>query len=264
MVEMEFVTTAQQAAREAGAVLQDWRRRITVRQKSCPSDLVTEADVQAQAVIHQRIGGRFPDHNFLGEESLLTTSGSSAYRWIIDPLDGTTNYVHGLPYYAVSIGLEHAGQQVLGVIYDPTRDEMFTGVRDGGADLNGVRLETSAVMELSAAMVVASFPRGVDAGHPAVHQFLRVLPLAQSLQRTGSAALNLAYVACGRLDAFWSGSLHPWDMAAGVVLVREAGGRVTQMSGAPFELAKMDLLSSNGSGLHAELSGLLGERAEKV
>lgn len=261
MVETEFLETATQAAREAGAILQEWRTKFTVSQKTGPADLVTEADLAAQTAIHRRIQGRFPEHAFLGEESLITERGSSPYRWVIDPLDGTGNYVHGNPYYAVSIGLERDDELVLGVIYDPTRDEMFTAIRGGGAMLNGSPIQASRVDRLGAALVVASFPHGVRVESPVISDFLRVLSEAQSVQRTGSAALNLAYVAMGRFDAFWSQSLKPWDMAAGVLLVQEAGGRVTSRGGAPIDIHVPDMVSSNGTDVHEELLALLASNA---
>lgn len=255
--EIEFLETAILAARNAGTVLQSWRQRFTVREKGGPADLVTEADVAAQRAIHELIHTRFPDHNFLGEEGLSHTDESMPYRWIIDPLDGTSNFVHGFPYYAVSIGLECDGELVVGAIYDPNRDEMFSALRGQGASLNGSPIRPSSITRLRDAMVVASFPPGVRPESPAIQRFLRVLPHAQTIHRTGSAALNLAYVACGRLEAFWSGSLRPWDIAAGVLILREAGGRVTRVDGSCLDIEIPDLLSSNGSGVHEELQALL-------
>ena len=257
MSEAEFLELAIQAARRAGAVLQECKKQFTVREKGGPADLVTDADVAAQEVIHDLIHARFPDHDFLGEEGLLRNTGTTPYRWIIDPLDGTSNYVHGFPYYAVSIGLECAGELIAGVIFDPNRDELFSAVRGQGARLNGHPIRASQVPSLRDAMVVASFPPGVRPDSPAIRRFLQVLPHAQTIHRTGSAALNLAYVASGRLEAFWSASLKPWDIAAGVLIVREGGGRVTQMSGRDLDIEVPDLLSSNGTALHTELQGLL-------
>jgi myo-inositol-1(or 4)-monophosphatase len=177
----------------------------------------------------------------------------SPYRWVIDPLDGTTNYVHGFPYFAVSIGLEFEGRLVVGAIFDPTRDEMFLAARGSGATLNRRPLHASDITDLGQAMVVASLPVATRPDDVAVKRFLTMLSHAQTVQRTGSAALNLAYVAAGRLDAFWSTSLKPWDMAAGVVLVEEAGGRVTTLDGSPFNVEEPNLLASNGSVIHGEL-----------
>lgn len=255
---MEFLETACEAARIGGAILQSWRHKFTAREKN-PSDLVTEADVASENAIFEFIHARFPDHQFLGEEGLNRNAGDSPVRWIIDPLDGTSNYVHGFPYYAVSIGVEQAGELVAGAVFDPTRDEMFAAARGQGATLNGEPIRVSSQSDLSFALCMASLPVKSDRSHPAVQSFLRVLEAAQHVQRTGSAALNLCGVACGRVEAFWSTSLKPWDMAAGAVLVQEAGGRVTTTASAAFDVDQPDLLATNGSGLHAELSRLLVE-----
>ncbi|HVW01986.1 MAG TPA: inositol monophosphatase family protein [Planctomycetaceae bacterium] len=257
MSDFELLATAEEAAREAGALLRNWSRQLQVNEKTGPADLVTEADVAAQKLIFDLIHARYPDHNFLGEEGLNKTDGQSEYRWVIDPLDGTSNYVHGYPYYAVSIGLERAGELLLGTIYDPTRDETFSALAGHGAKLNGQSIHVSRITELKHAMVIASFPPGVNPESPPIARFMRVLPHAQTIHRTGSAALNLAYLAAGRIEAFWSSSLKPWDMAAGVAIVREAGGRVTRMDGGPLDLAVPDMLASNGSEVHAQLERLL-------
>jgi myo-inositol-1(or 4)-monophosphatase len=250
--------TAIQAARAGGDVLQQWSRRFTVREKG-PANLVTEADFASQETIVGVIRSQFPEHGFLGEEDLDTAPDGQPFRWIIDPLDGTANYVHGFPYFAVSIGLARAGEMLVGVVFDPTRDEMFVALRQGGAWLNGERLTPSHVQDLEKAFVVASLPSAVDASHPSVARMLRVLPRAQTVQRTGSAALNLVYVACGRIDAFWSTSLKPWDVAAGSLIVSEAGGRMTTTGAAPFDINVPDLLASNGSPIHQQLVDLLSE-----
>lgn len=251
----EFVSAAEEAARAAGRILQDWAGRFTVSEKG-PADLVTEADVASQAAIYQILQARFPNHGFLGEEGLDSAPGAE-YRWIIDPLDGTSNYVHRFPYYAVSIGLEHRGTLVAGVIHDPTRGETFSAAQGQGATLDGRPIRSSRFDRLNQAMVIASFPPGVKADSEPIKRFLTVLGHAQTIHRSGSAALNLAYVAAGRLDGFWSTSLKPWDVAAGALIVAEAGGRVTKMDGSPLEIAVPDLLSTNGTGIHEELSRLL-------
>jgi myo-inositol-1(or 4)-monophosphatase len=193
----------------------------------------------------------------LGEEDLGHDHAELEYQWIIDPLDGTTNYVHGFPYYAVSIGLRHSGELIAGVIYDPVRDEMFVAAKDQGASLNRRPIRCSRIATLDQAMLIASLPVATETSDAAVDRFLRVLPHAQTVQRTGSAALNLAYLAAGRLDGFWSSSLKPWDMAAGVLLVSESGGSVTKMNGDPFQLHQADLLATNGTELHNQLRNLL-------
>jgi myo-inositol-1(or 4)-monophosphatase len=249
----EFLESAKEAARAGAAVLEEWADNFTVSEKS-PANLVTEADFASQQAIHQIIAARFPDHGFLGEEDANTDSaGKSGYRWIVDPLDGTSNYVHRFPYYAVSIGLEHDGELLVGVVLDPNRNELFSAVRGGGAFLNDRPIYPTATARLDQALVVASLPVNVGRDHFTVRQFLAVLTAAQHLQRTGSAALNLCYVACGRIDAFFSSSLKTWDVAGGAVIVREAGGRVTNMAGEPLDLSDPELLSSNGTALHEEL-----------
>ena len=258
LIDLEFVSVAEKAARKAGLVLQQWSSRFTVKEKS-PANLVTEADFESQTVILETIRTRYPEHSFLGEEGLCQSNPDSQYRWIIDPLDGTSNYVHGFPYYAVSIGLECAGSLIVGVIFDPTRDEMFSACRGQGATLNGVGIQPSVIDVIGQAMTVASLPVAADERPPAVNRFLRVLESAQTVQRTGSAALNLAYVAAGRLDAFWSSSLKPWDVAGGALIVEEAGGRTTRMDGSRLNIEIPDILASNGRGIHEELQHLLSD-----
>jgi myo-inositol-1(or 4)-monophosphatase len=255
-VTQDLLATACEAARIAGGILQDWRDRFTAREKN-PADLVTEADVAAENAIFQFIHERYPDHHFLGEEGLNRSDGVSNVRWIIDPLDGTSNYVHGFPYYAVSIGIERDGSLVAGAVYDPTRDHLYAAQLGGGATLNGSAITVSNRASLDLALCMASLPVKTDRSHPAVQQFLRVLEAAQHVQRTGSAALNLCGVACGQIEAFWSTSLKPWDMAAGAIIVREAGGRVTALDGDKFELGRPEILATNGTPLHGTLSALL-------
>ncbi len=252
----ELLETAEAAARIGGEVLREWADKFTAREKS-PANLVTEADFASEKAIFEFIHGRFPDHRFLGEEGLNRDEGNSPYRWIIDPLDGTSNYVHRFPYYAVSIGVEQDGVLVAGAVFDPSRDEMFSAAAGDGATVNGQTMRVSPQQELSAALCMASLPVKTTRDDPAVQRFLRVLEAAQHVQRTGSAALNLASVAAGRVEAFWSTNLKPWDMAAGVLLVQEAGGRVTRTGGGTFAVDEPDLLASNGTPLHDKLVGLL-------
>ncbi len=252
----EFVEIATQAARVAGKVLEDWAGQFTVSEKG-RSDLVTEADVAAQQAIYDIIHPQFPAHGFLGEEGLLKSSGESGYRWVIDPLDGTSNYVHRFPYYAVSIGLEFQHEMIVGVVFDPTRDELFAASRGQGATLNGQSLQTTRFSRLDQALVLASFPYGVAPDSVPIRRFLAALGCAQAVHRSGSSALNLAYVAAGRMDGYWSTSLKPWDMAAGSLIVTEAGGRVTQLSGRPLDIEVPDVLASNGTPLHDEMAELL-------
>lgn len=250
----DLLATAERAALAAGDVLRDWETRFTVSEKG-RADLVTEADLAAQTCIHDLIARAYPSHGFLGEEG-LSHAGTSDFRWVIDPLDGTSNYVHRFPYFAVSIGLECAGELLVGAILDPTRGELFTACKGGGAFLNGTPIQPSKWNRLSDAMLIASFPPGVSPEAPPIQRFLKTLPHAQTIHRSGSSALNLAYTAAGRIDGYWSTSLKPWDCAAGVLILREAGGRVTRLDGGPFELARPNLLASNGTGVHDELVGL--------
>lgn len=222
------------AARAGGSVLQDWVGRFAVSSKG-PRDFVTEADVAAQAEVQRIVLGAFPDHGFVGEESAAgaATGGAGEYRWIVDPLDGTTNYVKGIPAYCTSVALARGDELVVGAIYDPLRDECFTARAGGGAWLNGRSIVAAPTATLSEAVVAVSFPAQVDGNSPAVQDFLAVVPHALAIRRSGSSAINLAYVACGRFDAFWVRSIKSWDVAAGLLLVREAGGCVGPFAAGP-------------------------------
>jgi myo-inositol-1(or 4)-monophosphatase len=222
------------AARAGGRVLQDWIGRFGVSNKG-PRDLVTEADYAAQREVRRVVHEAFPDHGFVGEESdtgaAQPASGTpghsgSGTRWIVDPLDGTTNYVHGFPAYCVSIALATADRLEVGVVFDPVRGECFTARRGGGARLDGRPLRVPAVETLDEAIAAVSFPPQVAADSPAVADFLAVVTRAQSIRRTGSTALNLAYLACGRLHAFWARRIACWDVAAGLLIARESGATV--------------------------------------
>ena len=239
-------------------MLQAWRGKFAVREKG-PADLVTEADLAAQNVIREVILGAFPDHDFLGEEDTSERSAApndggntSAFRWICDPLDGTTNYVHGVPCYSVSVALEHEGEIVAGAIFDPNRDECFSAEKGSGALLNGASMETSDVTRLDGALVAAGFGTQVTAESLEVAQFLAVLPRCQAIRRIGSAALNLANVACGRYDAYWV-TAKPWDVAAGILLIQEAGGVVTGQDGGKLDINAPQLVAGATPALHREL-----------
>lgn len=253
---MNLRLLTEEAARLGGGILQEWAGRITPREKS-PKNLVTEADLASQRAISEFVARECPGHCFLGEEDLGAATQTGEYRWIVDPLDGTSNYVHRFPYYAVSVAVEHRGKLVAGAIFDPTRQEMFSAAVGEGSTLNGSPIVPSATERLGQAMTVASLPVKTTEDSPEVRRFLRILTHAQTVQRTGSAALNLCYVAAGRMDAFWSTSLKPWDMAAGVLIVTEAGGRVTTINGGAFQVDTPDLLATNGASLHDELAELL-------
>jgi myo-inositol-1(or 4)-monophosphatase len=236
------------AARRAAVVLEEWRQRFSVREKA-RFDLVTEADLASQHVVRSYLQERFPDHGFLGEEGSDTEvrPGSNAPpTWIVDPLDGTTNYVHDCPLYCVSIGLQVAGELVVGVILDPSRQELFEAAQGQGAWLGSRRLQTSRASRLDEALLATGFPPDLR-GQERTLAWWRYFSLrTRSLRRTGSTALNLAYVAAGRFDGYWAFDNHVWDVAAGVVLVREAGGVVTNVDGSSFDPYTPDGLASNG------------------
>ncbi|HKG13747.1 MAG TPA: inositol monophosphatase family protein [Pyrinomonadaceae bacterium] len=238
-----------QTAREAGGVLAEkFGRALRVTNKG-DIDLVTEADIAAERLIVERIRSHHPRHAILTEESgdvISLGDAGSGYKWVVDPLDGTTNYAHGYPVFCVSIALEHEGSVVLGVVYDPTREELFAAERGGGATLNGRSLRVSETDELNSALLCTGFPYDVrDRGDFARH-FRNFIMRAQSVRRDGAAALDLAYVAAGRFDAFYEEGLRPWDVAAGVLLVEEAGGRVTHYDGSPFRIYTPPIAASNG------------------
>jgi myo-inositol-1(or 4)-monophosphatase len=245
---------AQEAARLGAAVLEEWRARFQVREKG-RADLVTEADVASQQAVREYLLGRFPGHGFLGEEDAhrQPRPGPGAPpTWIVDPLDGTTNYVHDVPAYCVSVGLEVAGEAVVGVVFDPRMGEMFAAAKGHGATLNGRPLHTSATATLYEALLATGFPSDLH-GQEFQLDWWRYFSLhARSLRRTGSTALNLAYVAAGRFDGYWAFDTNSWDVAGGVVLVREAGGTITAIDGGPYDHHRRDCLASNGP-LHPAL-----------
>jgi myo-inositol-1(or 4)-monophosphatase len=233
----EPLAVCETAARAGGAVLLDWVGRFRATTKG-PRDLVTEADYASQKEIRRIVSEAFPHHGFVGEEAdsdeSQPPSGSPGHagtgtRWIVDPLDGTTNYVHGFPAWCVSIALATGDDILAATIYDPLRDECFTARAGGGCFLNGEPIRTAAVVDPAEAIAALSFPPQVAADSPAVADFLAILPHVHSVRRTGSTALNLAWLASGRLHAFWARRIACWDAAAGFLLVTEAGGAV-----APF------------------------------
>jgi myo-inositol-1(or 4)-monophosphatase len=255
-----YLASAQQAALRAAAVLEKWKDRFQVREKG-RFDLVTDADLEAQQIIRAFLLEQHPGHAFLGEEdkeSQRRPGPDAPPTWIVDPIDGTTNYVHDCPLYCISIGLQVAGELVVGVIYEPTRREMFAASQGRGAYLNNRRLKTSSTDRLEQALLSTGFPPDLR-GMELTLDWWRYFSLkAQSLRRTGSTAINLAYIAAGRFDGYWAFDNHVWDVAGGVVLVREAGGVVTNTDGSPYDPYTADALASNGP-LHPHLLQCLRE-----
>lgn len=239
---------AAQVAREAGSLLLQRLGSAKVSNKG-DIDLVTEADVLSEELIIDRIRSHYPQHGILAEESgeaVIVGEERSPWKWIIDPLDGTTNFAHGYPCFCVSIAAERNGVLQVGVVYDPSRDELFGAERGQGATLNGRSIHVSSVENLSRAMLCTGFPYNVRERPDFAREFANFTMCAQAVRRDGSAAIDLAYVACGRFDGFWEDGLNPWDMAAGVLLIQEAGGRVTNFANANLDIYTKKVLATNG------------------
>jgi myo-inositol-1(or 4)-monophosphatase len=251
-----YLEVCEHAARAGGALLLDWQNRFTVREKG-RCDLVTEADVASQEAVQRILLGAFPKHGFLAEENVSIPSQDHGLRWIVDPLDGTTNYVHHMPDYAVSIALEQHGRILAGCVFNPATDECFTAARGEGASLNGSRIQVSAVDDISQALLGASFPASLTRTSIEIDQFADMLVTAQSLRRLGSAAMNLCFVACGRMEGYWATSIKPWDIAAGILLVEEAGGVYSDVSRTPLELDRPRLLAASCDRLADAIASVL-------
>lgn len=243
---------ATQAARQAGEyICSKWGTGVAFELKG-DINLVTEVDKHAEKIIVEHILSVFPDHDIMGEEGQAARKNSE-YKWIIDPLDGTTNFAHSYPLFAVSIALEHKGEIVVGVVYDPLRRELFSASRGNGAFLNGNPIRVSAVKTLGSALVGTGFAYNVrETKDNNLREFANMIMHAQGVRRDGVAAIDLCYVACGRYDAFWELNLFPWDVAAGVLVIREAGGRVSNYKGKDFSVYEKEILATNG-GFHDEM-----------
>ncbi|MDQ3044337.1 MAG: inositol monophosphatase, partial [Chloroflexota bacterium] len=225
-------------------------------------DLVTDVDRAAEDLIAERLRAAFPDHQLVGEEGArgaTGTSNASAYRWVIDPLDGTTNYAHGYPHFAVSIGLEYAGTPLLGAIYDPLLDELFVAGAGRGATLNGRRLAVSDTRALIDSLLATGFPYDLERRGRSNALWEAFNERSQGVRRAGSAALSLCYVAAGRLDGYWERPIRPWDMAAGALIVVEAGGQISRLAGEPFAIDGGEIVASNRL-LHPAILEIIGER----
>jgi myo-inositol-1(or 4)-monophosphatase len=236
---MHLLETAVEIAREAGRLVANYHRRHIPFEIKGEFDLVTEADRASEKLIVERL--------------------RSEYRWFVDPLDGTTNFAHGFPMFCISMGLERAGELIAGVVYDPVRDELFTAERGAGAFLNNHRIRASAVARVSESLASTGFPSRKRHHNINIHFYYQLAMASHGVRRTGSAALDLAFVAAGRLDFFWEFGLKPWDIAAGALLVQEAGGRVSEMTGGPLSVTASDHLLADNGLLHDEILAAFAE-----
>ena len=261
--QFDWVPKATEIAREAGARLRDFFAQGVATEYKGDVDLVTVADRTVEKLIRTRLGEVFPEHGIYGEEGTRERLDQE-FRWYVDPLDGTTNFAHGMPHFCVSMGLEQRaphltagedGTLVAGVIYNPMLDELFTAERGKGAQLDGRPIHVSKVPDLAEALLATGFPSRKRHENPNIHFYQEFTLRSHGVRRAGSAALDLAYVASGRFEAFWEFHLNPWDTAAGFLLVQEAGGRISDFSGQPFRLDSQEVLASNGR-IHAEMVGL--------
>lgn len=253
-VAFEFVPSAAAIALEAGALIRDFYDRGVATEYKSDVDLVTVADRTSEKLIVERMHALFPGHGIYGEEGTRDQLDGE-YRWYVDPLDGTTNFAHGFPVFCVSLGLEHRpaglaanedGTLVAGVVYDPTRDELFVTEKGKGAYLNGKKMHVSSTDDLAESLLATGFPSRARHENPNIHFYHEITLRSHGVRRAGSAALDLAYTACGRMDGYWEFNLNPWDTSAGALMVLEAGGTVTGFDGSPFKLDSRELLATNG------------------
>ena len=251
------------AAQKAGAILREQAKSgFGIERKTSIVNLVTDADRAAEQAIVDHLLAAYPTHGVLAEERGQQLRGESGCQWIIDPLDGTTNFAHGFPFYSISIALEQRGTCVLGVVLDPIRDELFTGETGQGAWLNGRPIGVSSIAALDDALLATGFAYDIrETADNNLDHFNHFALRAQGIRRTGSAALDLCYVAAGRLDGYWEVKLSPWDSAAGAVVLKEAGGRITHFDGSPYSIYGQDLVASNGA-LHPAILQVLAERSK--
>lgn len=247
-----------ETAREAGHVLLEKFGKIEKVTKKGDINLVTEADLASEALIIEKIKSYHPKHSILAEEAgeTVVLGGSSTWKWIIDPLDGTTNYAHGYPCFCVTVALEHEGEVVLGVTYDPTRNELFAAEKGQGATLNGKPIRVSATENLGDSLIVTGFPYDFKQRVDFARHLTEFLLQSRGVRRDGSAAIDMAYVACGRFDGFWEEGLNPWDVAAGKLLIAEAGGQITYYNGEPFSIYTPPICASNGR-IHSQMLDVL-------
>jgi myo-inositol-1(or 4)-monophosphatase len=248
---------AVEAAKAAGKIQRDRSQSIGRISSKGLRDLVTEVDVLCEEEVIRIIKKRFPDHQFLAEESGATEESSSPSKWIIDPLDGTINYAHGFPCYCVSIGLEHEGEIIVGVVYNPNLDELFVAEKGKGATMNSVPISVSSIPKLEDSLLVTGFtPEVVHSKDDNMDIFRDFMKASQAVRRPGSAAIDLCYTAMGRFEGFWELKLHPWDVAAGSLIMEEAGGKVTKLDGTPLSVYDRQILASNGL-VHDQMVAIL-------
>lgn len=253
-----MINFAIETARDAGRILMEkFGRKIEITMKG-EINLVTEADLASEALIIERIKSYYPKHSILAEESgeAVVIGGDSTWKWIIDPLDGTTNFAHGYPCFCVTLALEHNGEIVIGVTYDPTRNELFAAERGKGATLDGKPIRVSQTEGLGSSLIVTGFPYDIKQRDNFAQHLTDMLLQSRGVRRDGSAAIDMAYVACGRFDAFWEEGLNPWDVAAGVLLIEEAGGQVSYYDGSKFSIYEAPICASNGL-IHSQMLSIL-------
>jgi myo-inositol-1(or 4)-monophosphatase len=257
-----FLDVAIETAREAGAILlAEFDRPVNISYKG-DVDIVTQADKRSEQAIVARLRRHFPKHAIVAEEGGGNES-DSPFRWHVDPLDGTTNFAHGYPCFCVSLGLEEAGEMIAGVIFQPVSGELFTASRGEGAYLNQKKIQVSRIEKLATSLLSTGFPSVKRAQNPNIHYYWDFTLRSHGVRRDGSAAMDLAAVACGRFEGFWEFGLHPWDTAAGILLVHEAGGVVTHFDGQPYRLGDRELMASNGR-VHEEMKQVAAGIAERA
>jgi len=255
----EYLMASEEAARKAGQLLKENISKSDEIFYKGAVDLVTPFDTKAQRTILDHLSSFFPDHGYLAEEGLSQNKGAEM-RWIIDPLDGTTNYAHHFPVFTISIALERRSEIVLGLVYDPMREEMFSALKGKGAFLNDKKISVSDIDELDKSLLATGFPYDVRVNQENnVSHFNNFIIRAQGIRRCGSAAMDLCYVACGRFDGFWELKLKPWDVAAGTLIVQEAGGQVSDFRGGEFSIFGSEVLATNGA-IHQQMVEILGLR----
>jgi myo-inositol-1(or 4)-monophosphatase len=256
-----FLDVAIETAREAGAILlAEFDRPVKISYKG-EVDIVTQADKRSEELIVSRLRSHFPKHAIVAEEGGGTES-DSPFRWHVDPLDGTTNFAHGYPCFAVSLGLVEAGEPIVGVVFQPVTGELFTAVKGEGAYLNQKKITVSRIETLATSLLATGFPSAKRAQSSNIHYYWDFTLRSHGVRRDGSAAMDLAAVACGRFEGFWEFGLKTWDAAAGILLVREAGGTVTQFDGRPYNLGDREMLASNGK-VHEEMKEVAASVAER-